>query len=102
MSTLSKSHRHAIPDDGPCHREPLPEEAALLVLLEAAKLAAHDVLDGHQGEASTQCACCVCRNAQWLIHTIELGSSCIDGELPMGDLYKRVRIRGAELAANPW
>jgi hypothetical protein len=102
VDELPPDHPYAIPDDGPAQRGPLPEEAALLVLLEAARLAAHYVLDVHTGDAAMRCDCPVCKNAEWLILSIELGGSGIDGELQMGSLYHRLRNRADELANDPW
>jgi hypothetical protein len=63
VQSLPPDHPHAFGDYDWPGRPPLQEERNLLVLLEAARLAAFKVIEVHDGDSALSCDCEACRAA---------------------------------------
>jgi hypothetical protein len=77
--TAAEEHPHSLPDEG--GRPAIPEEIALLHLLAAARLAALKMLKAHDGNAVFSCECWNCKHANYIIVSIDMVASSIEGEL---------------------
>jgi len=77
--TAEEEHPHYLPEEG--GRPAIPSEIALLHLLAAAKLAAVKMLAAHDGNAIFSCDCWNCKHASYIVVSIDMVASSIEGEL---------------------